>query len=78
MKKLTRDRAAKRFVQMNEIELGVQACDESIRKTMKEAEDVADRLRELRKTRSNLLQDMRDAAVDKGQLPLIDLIEKCA
>lgn len=66
------DRAVKRFLQIAALEQTVELTETSIRDVQREIDDAETRLQELRKTKSELLKEMRDAAKDEGQLPLFD------
>lgn len=73
--KMTMDRAARRYSQIAGIECTVRLLEDQIadqRKVVDEAEEALD---ELRKKRATLLVDMRAAARDEGDLPLIMLSE---
>lgn len=64
------DRAIRRYLQIAAIEATVRLTEASIEEVQKEIGDAEDRLGELRKTKSELLKEMRAAARDEGQLPL--------
>ena len=66
------DRAIRRFLQIAALEQTLELTETSIRDVQREIDDATDRLSELRKTKSALLKEMRDAAKDEGQLPLFD------
>lgn len=65
--------ACRRYLQIHEIEVAVRLCEASILDVQKELDAAEERLGELRKTKSDLLKDMRAAARDEGQLPLFDV-----
>lgn len=70
------DTAVRRYLQIHEIESAVAECEASISEAQKELDDCEQRLHELRKTKSDLLKDMRAAARDEGQIPLFDVAAK--
>lgn len=70
MKRLTSDRAIRRYMQIRAIEETVEKLELSIETVQKEIDDADDRLKELRKQKAELLKAMREAAKDEGQLPL--------
>lgn len=69
------DRAARRYFQIREIERALSLTEEETLKAESERKEVEDRISELRATKRALQKDMRDAARDEGQLPLIDMME---
>lgn len=70
---MTIETAAKRYLQIKELEAGIAAAEDGIAKVQKEMDDAEDRLREIRKTKNDLMKELRAAARDEGQLPLFDL-----
>lgn len=72
------DRAARRYVQIATIEQAVVACEHSIETVQKSIDELSEQLFELRKTKASLMKDMRMAARDEGDLPLIELMETLA
>lgn len=71
-------RAAQRYAQIAELEQAVEKCEASIEDVQKQIDAAAEQLGELRKTKAALMKDMRAAARDEGELPLIDLMEMLA
>lgn len=69
------ERAVRRYLQIAAIEQTVRLTEASIDEVQKEIADAEDRLGELRKTKSELMKEMRAAARDEGQLPLFDDID---
>lgn len=72
MKRLTNERAVRRYLQIAAIEVTVEKLEASIEDVQKEIDDAEDRLKEMRAQKSELMKAMRDAAKDEGQLPLFD------
>lgn len=72
------NRAAARFVQIAEIEQTLQTTEQSIAGVQHEIDQAEERLHELRKVKNELLRDLRTAARDEGELPLVDLMERLA
>jgi dsDNA-specific endonuclease/ATPase MutS2 len=76
MKRLTSDRAVRRYLQIRAIEETVKKLELSIEGVQKEIDDADERLKELRKQKSELLKSMREAANDEGQLPLFGVLSE--
>lgn len=72
MKRLTNERAVRRYLQIAAIEVTVEKLEGSIEQVQREIDDAQDRLKEMRSQKSELMKAMRDAAKDEGQLPLFD------
>lgn len=72
MARLTSERAVRRYLQIRAIEETVEKVEVSIDDVQKEIAAAEDRLGELRRTKSDLMKSMREAAKDEGQLPLFD------
>lgn len=72
------DRAATRFVQIAAIEQSIQLTEQSIAGVQKDIDEREAELHELRKVKNELLRDLRTAARDEGELPLVDLMERLA
>jgi chromosome segregation ATPase len=72
MKRLTSERAVRRYLQIAAIEVTVEKLETAIETVQREIDSAEDRLKELRSSKSELLKAMRDAAKDEGQLPLFD------
>lgn len=70
------DRAARRYFQIRGIQKAIDLCEDSIADVQREITQANERLSELRATKRSLQGDMREAARDHGELPLIDLIEE--
>lgn len=70
------DVACRRYLQIHELEDNVLRCEASINEVQKEIDDAEERLKELRKAKSELLKEMRAAARDEGQLPLFDVTQR--
>lgn len=66
------DKAAKRYLQIKGLEDSIRLTEDGIAEVAKELDDCGTRLQELRKTKSDLLKQMRAAARDEGTLPLFD------
>lgn len=69
---ITPDRAARRYLQINELEATVRTTEEAIDQVQKEIDDAQERLADLRREKRQLLEHIRTAARDEGQLPLFD------
>lgn len=72
---LTLELAAARFLQVHELERTIRLTEQEIAKAQKDVADAEERLSELRKTKTSLMKDMREAAADESQLPLFDPVE---
>lgn len=66
------ERAVRRYLQISNLERGVRLTEDSIEEVQREIDDGEQRLSELRKTKSELMKELRAAARDEGQLPLFD------
>lgn len=73
---MTIETAAARYLQIAELKTAVRLTEESIEGVQRELDNAEERLRELRKTKSELMKDLRAAARDEGQLPLFNVREK--
>jgi len=67
------DTACRRYLQIKELEATVSLTEASILDVQKEIDDAEERIGELRKTKSELMKELRAAARDEGQLPLFDV-----
>lgn len=65
------DRAAKRYAQIRGIEIEVGELEEKIKDVNGHRLEVEEQLNELRERKKGLLLEMRSAARDEGQLPLL-------
>lgn len=72
---MTMDRAARRFSQIAELERQVAITEAEIKEASQHVSDARKVVDELREKRSTLLADVRKAARDEGDLPLIILAE---
>jgi septation ring formation regulator EzrA len=70
MNKLTNERAVRRYLQVRALQETVERIEGSIEVVQKEIDDATDRLRDLRKEKSEVMKAIREAAKDEGQLPL--------
>lgn len=68
---MTEDRAAKRYYQIRALEQAVTSCEGSMVDVEREIDEANERLSELRATKRSLLKEMREAARDESQLPLV-------
>lgn len=73
---LTLERAAKRFLQAQDIETSVRLIERSIAEMDNQVDEIQGRRRALASQRTELLRQLRANACDEGDLPLIDLMEK--
>lgn len=73
---ITVDKACRRFLQIHELEQHIERAEASIADVQREIADAEDRLTELRKTKADLMKELRTAARDEGQLPLFDVAER--
>jgi len=73
--KMTMDRAARRFSQIASIERQINITEAEIKDASQHAADARKLVDELREKKSTLMQDLRKAARDEGELPLLSLAE---
>lgn len=73
--KMTMDRAARRYSQIARIEADVRNLEKDIADQKKVVDEANEVLSDLREKKATLLVDMRAAARDEGDLPLIVLME---
>lgn len=69
---ITLDKAARRYLQINALEAAVRTTEAAVDQVQKEIDDAQERLADLRRQKRQLLEDIRLAARDEGQLPLFD------
>jgi predicted nucleic acid-binding Zn-ribbon protein len=69
---LTAERAVRRFLQIQTIEQTVKDLEARILDKQKQLQQGEEELGELRKSKSDLMKQMREAANDEGQLPLFE------
>jgi hypothetical protein len=68
---IEKDRAARRFLQIAEFEETVRRIESAIEDVQKEIDGATERLSNLRREKRAALEDMRRAARDEGQMPLL-------
>lgn len=73
---LTLERAAKRFLQAQDIETTVQLIEKSIEEIDNEINERRARRSELSSQKTEMLRQLRATARDEGDLPLLDLMDK--
>lgn len=69
---ITVDKAARRYLQINALETAVRTTEAAVDQVQKEIDDAQERLADLRRQKRQLLEEIRLAARDEGQLPLFD------
>lgn len=72
---MTMDRAARRFSQIAKFERDINITDAQLAEAVQQVSDARKVVTELREKRSTLLLELRKAARDEGELPLLDLSE---
>jgi hypothetical protein len=73
--RMTMDRAARRYSQIAKLERDINVTDAQIAEALQHVKDAKQVVSELREKRSTLLLDLRAAARDEGELPLVTLME---
>lgn len=68
---IEKDRAARRFLQIAEFEETVRRAEAAMLKVQKEIDDATSRLSDLKREKREALEDIRRAARDEGQMPLL-------
>jgi septal ring factor EnvC (AmiA/AmiB activator) len=67
---MTRDRALRRYYQVQLLETAVKDCEKQLEARQQELDKLETEIAELRATKKSLLFDMRKAAADDPQLEL--------
>jgi len=73
--RISAERAAERFYQIHALQEDIDAVDVSLAGLKAEAADVAERMSALKATKRDLQEAIRQAAKDRGELPLIHLMD---